>query len=183
MRFKTLLFLFLIIPFLSCKQPEARKPITKRSGSFLKTSVLRNKALYAEEEKTILNIIKQDSLHKYFTSEKGFWYTYIKTNSATVALPKPGDQIEFEYEIKTLKGRLIYSKEELGIQKYLIDQSNQELISGIREGLKLMKSGETIRFLLPSHKAFGYYGDQNKIGTNIPIITIVTLNTITKIKQ
>ena len=43
-----------------------------------------------------------------------------------------------------------------------------------------MKEGETVTFIFPSHKAFGYYGDKDRIGTNIPIITEVTLNSITQ---
>jgi hypothetical protein len=41
-----------------------------------------------------------------------------------------------------------------------------------------MKEGEVVTFLFPSHKAFGYYGDKNKIGANIPIITTVSLYSI-----
>ena len=51
----------------------------------------------------------------------------------------------------------------------------QELFTGLREGLKLMRSGETVTFLFPSQKAYGYYGDENKIGTNVPLICEVTL--------
>ncbi|MFT5751617.1 MAG: FKBP-type peptidyl-prolyl cis-trans isomerase, partial [Dokdonia sp.] len=61
---------------------------------------------------------------------------------------------------------------------YQIDQSNQDLISGIREGLKLMKEGETITVLLPSHKAYGYYGFEDKIGSNVSIRSTITLNKI-----
>jgi FKBP-type peptidyl-prolyl cis-trans isomerase len=43
-----------------------------------------------------------------------------------------------------------------------------------------MKQGEMVTFLFPSYQAYGYYGDDNKIGTNIPLIAEVTLNTITK---
>ena len=49
---------------------------------------------------------------------------------------------------------------------------------GLREGLKLMKPGEVVTFLFPSQKAYGYYGDTNRIGTNIPLICKVTVNTI-----
>mgnify|MGYP003656434644 FL=1 len=54
----------------------------------------------------------------------------------------------------------------------------QELFTGLREGLKLMQAGETVTFLFPSHKAYGYYGDENKIGTNIPLVCKVTVNSI-----
>jgi len=56
----------------------------------------------------------------------------------------------------------------------------EEIFSGLREGLKLMKAGETITFLFPSDKAYGYYGDENKIGANISIICTVTINSITQ---
>ena len=56
----------------------------------------------------------------------------------------------------------------------------EELFTGLREGLKLMKPGETVTFLFPSQKAYGYYGDTNRIGTNTPLICEVTVNSITK---
>jgi FKBP-type peptidyl-prolyl cis-trans isomerase len=56
----------------------------------------------------------------------------------------------------------------------------QELFTGLREGLKLMKPGDDITFIFPSQKAYGYYGDDNKIGTNVPLICKVKLNTITQ---
>jgi len=55
----------------------------------------------------------------------------------------------------------------------------EELFTGLREGLKLMKSGETVTFLFPSQKAYGYYGDENRIGSNTPLICKVTVNSIT----
>ena len=56
----------------------------------------------------------------------------------------------------------------------------EELFTGLREGLKLMKAGETVTFIFPSQKAYGYYGDENKIGTNTPIISKVTVNSMTQ---
>lgn len=41
-----------------------------------------------------------------------------------------------------------------------------------------MKTGETVTFLFPSQKAYGYYGDDNKIGRNTPLICEVTVNSI-----
>ena len=37
---------------------------------------------------------------------------------------------------------------------------------------------ETISFLFPSHMAYGYHGDDQKIGINQPIICTVTLKDI-----
>jgi hypothetical protein len=39
-----------------------------------------------------------------------------------------------------------------------------------------MHKNEKETFLFPSHMAFGYHGDDKRIGTNVPLICTVTLN-------
>ena len=56
----------------------------------------------------------------------------------------------------------------------------EELFSGLREGLKLMKPSESVTFIFPSQKAYGYYGDENRISINVPLICNVNLKTITQ---
>ena len=46
---------------------------------------------------------------------------------------------------------------------------------GLRDGIKLMRKNETITFLFPSHVAYGYHGDDRRIGHNEPLICTVTL--------
>ncbi len=168
--------LFLLFP--SCKTPEARRPVSIKSGSFIDESINRNKQLAAKEEAIIQRIIKEDTSNTYITSETGFWYFYNKKDTLPTITPRFGDIVNFNYDVQDLKGNTIYSTKELDTVTYYIDK--EELFLGLREGLKLMKAGETVTFLFPSYQAYGYYGDDNKIGTNIPLRTTVTLNTITK---
>jgi len=98
-------------------------------------------------------------------------------------MPKTGDVVEFTYNIKDFYGNVILTEDENGLQNYLVDQSKQELISGVREGLKLMKEGEKVTFLFPSYKAYGYYGLEKKIGTNLPVQSTVTLHSIEQQKE
>lgn len=162
----------------SCKSPEARRPLQSHSGTFIKESADRNKKIYDEEKTYIEKLIAKDSIHKYIVSENGFWYFYNKKNDSITNTPHLGDIVKFTYDIKDLNGSVIVSAEENGLQHYKVDQSNQELISGIREGIKLMKEGETVTFLLPSYKAYGYYGLDEKLGTNIPVQSTITLHSI-----
>ena len=107
------------------------------------------------------------------------WYYYnTKTTEETANTPDFGDIVNYSYNLKDLKGNLIYPENHFKNLDYTMDK--QELFTGLREGLKLMKPGETVTFLFPSQKAYGYYGDENKIGTNIPLIAEVTVNSITK---
>ncbi|AUC77302.1 MULTISPECIES: gliding motility-associated peptidyl-prolyl isomerase GldI [unclassified Olleya] len=173
------LILLVCITALSCKTPEARKPVSVNSGSLIDASIARNKALYQKETKVIETIIASQPEHQYQTSGNGFWYHFnTKIDNDSLAKPAFGDLVKFNYDIKDLNGTTIYTKEELKTQNYAMDQ--QELFSGLREGLKLMHAGETATFIFPSQKAYGYYGDENKIGTNIPIICEVSVLSVTQ---
>ena len=169
---------FVSMLFFSCKGPDARHPIQSQSGTFIKESAIRNKEIYDREKQVIEHIMAKDSTKTYYASEHGFWYFYNKRDSTDTEKPEIGDLVEFTYNIKDLKGNNILTEEENGMQHYKIDQSNQDLISGVREGIKLMREGETVTFLLPSYKAFGYYGIENKLGTNIPVQSTITLHSI-----
>jgi gliding motility-associated peptidyl-prolyl isomerase len=172
--------LFLIVFLLSiiassCKQhQEARRPVSQASGTFMKKSVERNKKLIKGEEGQLDSIIKSNPKVKYFASTKGYWYTYIVQNKIDTLCPKKGDVAFFDYEVKDIKGNVIYSEVELRPQTYLVDKQN--IMTGLREGIKLMHKNEKVTFLFPSHIAYGYHGDDKKIGTNQPLVCTVSLH-------
>jgi gliding motility-associated peptidyl-prolyl isomerase len=175
---KLLALLVLFLSLINCKSPEARKPISTKTGSFIDASVERNKKLNAREEATIKKLMEREN-KDFIASESGFWYYYnTKVENDSLETPEFGDVINYDYSVKDLNGSLIYSKDDIKDKTYVMDK--EELFTGLREGLKLMKSGETVTFLFPSQKAYGYYGDQNKIGTSIPLICEVTVHSITE---
>jgi hypothetical protein len=129
-------------------------PISHSSGEFLKASAERNIKLIKGEENKIDSIIKSNPDVKYIASQKGYWYYYENKSDKYV----------------------IYSQLELKPQNYVVDKQN--ILMGLRHGIKLMKKSEKVTFLFPSHMAYGYHGDNRRIGTNEPIICTVTLNDI-----
>ena len=167
----TLLFTVLLA---SCKHhEEARKPISRASGTFMKKSADRNKKLVANEEDVIKKIIKTNPKVKYYATRKGYWFSYDEKNNTDTATPKKGDIAYFNLEVKDINGKIIYSEADLGPQTYYVDK--QDIMMGLRDGIKYMKKNETVTFLFPSHIAYGYHGDNKKIGTNQPLICTVTL--------
>ncbi|MCW5521016.1 gliding motility-associated peptidyl-prolyl isomerase GldI [Aureitalea sp. L0-47] len=167
-----------IFALVSCKTPEARRPVQQSSGSFIKQSAERNKVLYKKEEERIATIMEANPEQEYLSSPSGFWYYYNIKDSLDIPTPEYGDIVTFTYDVRSLEGTSILTESETGLQIYKIDQSNQDLISGLRDGVKLMKVGEQVTFLFPSYKAYGYYGLQDKLGTNVPIQSTVTLKSI-----
>jgi gliding motility-associated peptidyl-prolyl isomerase len=155
----------------------ARKPISRKTTSGMSESVRYNKSLNKTEESAFDLYIKNDSSHTYIASPNGFWYKYnIKVEGDY--LPQVGDKVFFEFEVSNIDNSSIYKKEELGRQEYFVDE--QEIVEGLRHGLKLMNVGDNITFLFPSHIAYGFTGDDNKIGINQPLIYTVQLNKINK---
>ena len=158
----------------SCEQnQEARRPFSQASGSFMKKSIERNKKLVASEEDRIQAVIKKNAGIEFLASKKGYWYHFSKRNMQDTLTPKKGDVAFYDYEVKDLKGNIIYTKEETQPQTYYVDKQN--IMMGLRDGIKLMRKKETFVFLFPSHMGYGYHGDNKKIGTNIPLLCTVTL--------
>jgi gliding motility-associated peptidyl-prolyl isomerase len=159
---------------ISCKQQQARMPISRSSGTFMKESVARNKKLIAGEEGKIDSIIKSNPKVQFIASKKGYWYHYHERNEQDTLRPRKGDIAEFDYEIMDFKGNVVYSEVELRPQTYRVDKQN--IMMGLRDGIKLMRKNEKVTFLFPSHMAYGYHGDNKRIGSNQPLMCTVTLH-------
>ncbi|APQ18439.1 gliding motility-associated peptidyl-prolyl isomerase GldI [Maribacter hydrothermalis] len=171
------IFLLLII-YSSCEGPTPRKPVQTKSGSFFKESIERSRKLLEAEEAKIQEIIKTDSLKHYTHSASGSWYHYLTVNEESNYTPKTDDLVVFNYDILTLDNDTIYSKEDIGIVSYKVDK--QELFLGLRNAVKILKVNERATFLFPSSIAFGYHGDENKIGSNVPLKSTITILQIEK---
>ncbi|WP_347175405.1 gliding motility-associated peptidyl-prolyl isomerase GldI [Polaribacter uvawellassae] len=175
MKHNAILFLGLLVLF-SCKEQEARRPVVQKTTTILSETLEQKKKLIAQENNVIENYISQDSTKQYNVATNGFWYSYITKKERDTQTPKIGDVVEISYDITDLYDNVFYTKEELGIKNYKIDK--EDFIPGLQEGIKLMKIGETITFVIPSYRAFGLVGDENKIGINQTIKSTVTLISI-----
>lgn len=162
---------------ISCSNTEARKPIVRKTSSFMSESIERNKVLSQAENALFEKKMKIDSTREYFNSERGFWYSYDEKAGPDAPIASEGDQVLYTYEVMDLTGGVIFSKEEIGTLTYQVDK--QELISGLQDGLKLMRQGETMTFLFPSHKAYGYTGSE-RIAPNQPLVYKVELIQVNK---
>jgi len=173
----TILILILTLSFVSCTSPEPRKPILRKSSTFLQESIQRNKIINKVEEAALLDVIKNDTIHTYITSENGFWYYYQQQNTTKTTPTIKGDRIVYTYRIEDVNGLMLYTEKEIGERNYLVDK--QEIIPGLHDGLKLMHESEKVTFLFPSHKAYGYAGYQ-KINGNQPLLFTVEIKEIIK---
>ncbi len=165
-----IIFFITSVFLISCAEPVARKPKKHGTTNFYKEVIKKNKKLNGLEKNRIESWIKKDTLHTYIESTSGYWYYYEKKDSTQSVLPKLEDVVEIEFDIKSINGGVFYDKMK---RFYKIDK--EDFIPALQDGIKLMKKGETITFVIPSYRAFGVSGDGNKIGINQPIKSTVTL--------
>ncbi len=168
-----LLLLILIFAFASCSEREARRPVSNNKSYTLAETSEQMKKINKVEEMKIQAYIQNDSLNDYSGSPSGYWFHYVNKIENDAVTPKKEDVVELSYEILDLNDEVIYSKEELGVKEYKVDK--EDFIPALQQGIKMMKVGETVKFIIPSYNAFGVVGDNNRIGINESIISNVTL--------
>ncbi|MGB5981662.1 MAG: gliding motility-associated peptidyl-prolyl isomerase GldI [Nonlabens sp.] len=167
------IFLAFFILFSSCKNLEARKPVSRSTNSDTQSSIEYNKKLNAAEEAAIEQSLMNDSIN-FERSANGFYYYFTVQDSIDTPSPKFGDRVTFEYDVVALNGDTIYRKSELSPVTKSMEQE-YGIFRGMREALKLMQDGDEIVAYFPSYSAYGYYGDKNRIGSNVPFKSRIKL--------
>ncbi|PKH50747.1 gliding motility-associated peptidyl-prolyl isomerase GldI [Tenacibaculum sp. Bg11-29] len=170
MKLKIIFFLVVILGVVSCKEPEARRPNKQGTTNFYNEVVKKNKKLNALEKKRLENFISKDTVNQYTVSKNGFWYTYVVKDSLNTLKPKKEDVVLISFDISDINGNILYRRQE---RNYKVDK--EDFIPALQDGIKLMRKGETITYIIPSYSAFGITGDGNKIGVRQPIKSTVTL--------
>ena len=170
MKHNFIFYILIILTVVSCKEPEARRPKKQGTVNFYKEVVKKNKKMNALEKKRLENWLSKDSIYTYKASKNGFWYRYVVKDSVNSPQAKAKNTVLLSYDISDIYGNILYEKEE---RSYKVDQ--QDFIPALQDGIKLMRKGEIITFVIPSYRAFGVIGDGKKIMVNQPIQSTVTL--------
>ena len=178
---KNFLYILPLLCLIACGEPEPRRPVKTQSGNLIKASVQRNIELLKQEEAFIQQIIGNDTLHDYLTSSTGSWYFYNSRNEDSEYTPLTDDLVTFKYNLVSLENDTIYTMEEIGTIHYRVDK--QELFPGLRNSVKLLKENETATFFFPSAMAYGYHGDNKKIGPNVALKSTISILKIDKQKE
>jgi len=101
----------------------------------------------------------------------GLRYLIYETGNGEKA--EEGMVAEIEFEIRLISGELVYSSDVNGPKEFLIGKGGVE--PGLEEGILLLHEGDRAKFILPSHRAFGLTGDQDKIPPKATLIYDVKL--------
>jgi gliding motility-associated peptidyl-prolyl isomerase len=172
MRYFTLFLLLSLI--ISCR--ENTKPANQINQQQLQEPLIRiNKRLMQKESSEINAYILRKKLQM---KQSGTGLRYQILNQGSGDFVKSGMLVTVNYSVALLDGTPCYSSDSSGPRTFRVDQDQIE--SGLHEGIKLMKKGEKAKFILPSHLAFGLVGDDNKIPGRATVVYEIELTDITE---
>jgi FKBP-type peptidyl-prolyl cis-trans isomerase len=84
-----------------------------------------------------------------------------------------------KFNVKLLNGTICYSSDSTGIREFLIGQDDIE--TGLHEGIQYMHVGDKAVFILPSHLAYGLMGDQRRIPPKSSVLYDIELVSLRKV--
>lgn len=88
-------------------------------------------------------------------------------------IAEPGQIATVHFNVELLDGTPCYTSDEKGPFSFRVAEDQVE--SGLHEGVQMMSQGDIARFIIPSHLAWGVTGDQIKIPTNATLVYDVEL--------
>ncbi len=134
-------------------------------------SIRMNQELAMEQELDIRLYLEQHKEWQFAETGSGLRYVVLKETKGDKVLP--GMSAKVQYSVHLLDGTLCYetSKDEYDV--FEVDKSDVE--SGIHEGIKLMRVGERMKLIFPSHLAHGLIGDMNTIPPLSPLVVDIEL--------
>jgi len=162
------LILFLII---SCNQePVRRLPSAKE----IKEKLIEHNQKKVRTEEEIINNFVVENYPNAQKTETGLRYVIFPATNRSDLFPGKAQQVTIDYDIELLNGTLIYSTKKEGFpEKFRIE--HEDAPAGLHEGIQIMHLGDSAVFIMPSHLAYGFTGDQHAIGQNAILVYKVVL--------
>jgi FKBP-type peptidyl-prolyl cis-trans isomerase FkpA len=164
------LVLIIVMAVFSCKG-KSPSPMTDQDLARAQKELINdNKRQHNAEMLAIKNFIseKQWPMQETPTGLHYWIYEPGKGNQA-----KKDDRVAVSYTISLLDGTKCYESDAANPKEIHIGHGNIE--SGLHEALQLMHEGDKAKFILPSHLAFGFTGDSQKIPQNASVLYEIQL--------
>lgn len=105
------------------------------------------------------------------TTGTGVRYHLLRDAEGPVA--KPAQWVKLNYRLELLNGDSAYASEPGRPESFLVEMDQVE--SGLHEAIQLMSAGDSALFVLPSYRAHGLVGDQDRIPMRSTIVYHVGL--------
>jgi FKBP-type peptidyl-prolyl cis-trans isomerase FkpA len=93
------------------------------------------------------------------TTSTGIRFMYLKHGIGPET--EPGRTVKLSYALTLLNGDTVYTAFKDGPLVFIVGKG--QVITGLEEAILLMRVGDHVKIIIPSHLAYGLIGDQKKI--------------------
>ena len=135
-------------------------------------SIEKNRSVMKQESDDIDQYVKRNNWENEM-KVTGTGLRYMIYHQGNGEQASNGRFATVKYKISLLDGRDCYSSDQDGPKEFLIGQDNVE--TGLHEGVAMMKVGDKAVFILPSHLAHGLMGDYKKIPPRSSVVYNIEL--------
>ncbi len=137
----------------------------------IKDSLIReNKELARMEQENIENFLERRG---WDMKQTGTGLRYLIYEKGKGQKARKGLMAKVNYEVSLLDGTVVYTSDSTGAKSFRIGQDDVE--SGLHEGILRMREGGKAKFILPAHLAHGLFGDLRKIPVHASIVYDIAL--------
>ncbi len=175
LRFSILKFLFILLIISSCQSDKNKVSHQADPRSLQEAMVRTNQSMVRMEDERIRAYI---SRYGWPMKKTGTGLYYLLYSKGHGRLPETGDRVTLEYSVKLLTGNELYNSQTDGTLKAVLGKG--QIISGLEEGIFLMRVGDKAKFIIPSHLAYGLLGDQKRIPQKATLLYDVSLVSLQK---
>ncbi len=165
--------LLALAAFISCGRKPKTQQVKVNIKAFENPLEKKNKQLTKDEKRAIDSYVIRNGFDMI---ETGTGVRYMIYEKGKGAAANTKDIVLIDFDIKLLDGTICYSSRTTGAEEFVVDYDNVE--SGLHEAIKFMHQGDKAIIIIPSHRAFGLAGDQDRIP---PLSTVVYNITLLKI--
>ncbi|MCB9013975.1 MAG: FKBP-type peptidyl-prolyl cis-trans isomerase [Bacteroidales bacterium] len=170
-------FFGLILLLTSCRHnvQEAPRDLDAEAGRKKEKLIDINNYVARRNNEMIARFVKRTNLNMKETGS-GLWYgIYFKGKGREV---KSGNIVKMSYSLRLLDGTPIDSAGSDHPKIFRTGKGGVE--SGLEEGVMLLHQGDSARFIIPPHLAYGNFGNQEKIPPGAFLFYDVYLSEVTE---
>ncbi len=161
--------LFVMIFSSGCHRSE--KNVPAENPATLKEPLIKaNQELVRTESEQIDDFIRRHNW-KMSSTPSGLRYMIYEQGRGRPA--KADSPVKLLYTMSLLTGDTVYTSRQDGPLSFIPGKG--QVISGLEEGILLLREGDRAKFIIPSHLAYGLIGDQKKIQQKASLVYDVEL--------
>jgi FKBP-type peptidyl-prolyl cis-trans isomerase len=172
-RFHKILLFFLIpgLLLMSCRQAPAGEDAPAMTAEEEKEMLLRVNKFLVKKDFELISAYADRRGWDMKMTENGLFYEIYEESDGIGA--SSGMTVKLNYVLSLLDGTVCYSSDNDGAKQFVLGKSLE--ISGLEQGVELMKTGEKGRFIMPPHLAYGLLGDEERVPARSIIVCEVEL--------